>query len=627
MGLADHLTRYSAACATVAASYIERSTRFNVKDVRVLDARPVSRTFSIRIRHELEVVADARDHHGRHLPGANDFATADWAWYQEQVAAQSRAEFSRPETLDSLIASVKNQAYAAISERTCIRTHPRKFFHTYTCSGCSGAGKVSCHTCSGSGKVSCGWCHGSGRTSCNSCGGSGTTTHHRTVRDHNGYTRSEMQTRSCSSCSGGRVRCSSCGGSGKKRCGTCDGTGRLTCTGCSGHGCLTKVTATHTYTRPGFSGHYPGGTPDYVHEALCKAGFANLARHGEIVLREVVEQRETSSVEFVYDCTMPFCELTVDVMGVRSEWVLFGTEPQIFDAGGVLESLLKSDFELLRATAQSGKRWLPWFHRSARRAMTPLLASEVNQEIVAADTAGLAPAAILERVNRSVSETYIQGVLNAMQHSVKIASHWSRMKWLLGFALLSIPCALLATAYLQGRESIAFSTATQQLFLQSPSPSGMLWGTGLLTIPFALIGWFFARWMSMRWLRKAGGKAAIRWADQRGLLLGKWTALTFIAASISASGAVFNRWPLWIDMEGKAYGKLALFEPPHLIEPVPQKTQTGEKKHPPKRPVKKAKTTHALHPPAEPAHAAEPVATPGPVQHDDAAYATGMPTS
>src|SRR5476649_558537 len=203
MGADDiSLLRYSESCKAVAAEYIERATRFNVTDLRVLEARPVMRQFLITIRHELEVISDARHHHGVHKPGQGDFSSSDWKWYQEQVTSQAQSEFVRPETMDALVSTVKSQAYAAISTKTCIRTHPRRLFHTYKCSGCHGSGKVTCHNCSGSGKVRCGGCYGSGRVSCGTCHGSGTVSQTRQVRDYNGYTRTETQNRSCHSCSG-----------------------------------------------------------------------------------------------------------------------------------------------------------------------------------------------------------------------------------------------------------------------------------------------------------------------------------------------------------------------------------------------------------------------------------------
>lgn len=597
MGADDiSLLRYSESCKAVAANYIERATRFNVTDLRVLEARPVVREFLITIRHELEVISDVRDHHGVHKPGQGDFSSSDWKWYQEQVTLQAQTEFTRPETMEALVSGVKSQAYAAISTKTLIRTHPRRLFHTYKCSGCHGSGQVTCNCCSGSGEVKCGGCFGSGRVSCGTCHGSGTVTQTRQVRDYNGYSRTETQHRSCNSCLGGRVNCSYCGGSGRKRCSTCGGSGALTCTGCSGHGYLTKVTTTQTYTKPNFGGRYPQGTPDYVHAALSKVGFANLAGHGRISLQNVNVVREKSAVEFVYECVMPFCELSIEVRGLKSNWVMFGSTPQIFDAGGALEALLQSDFETLAAIAGGGSRWLPWFHRLARKAVAPFMESELNQEVIDASAEGLAPKAIIERVNRSVSEAYVQESLLNLKKTVLAATNWSRLKWLLTFILMSIPFAITALAYFDRTHQRGLFASDTQLFINESSPSGFLWEMGLMTVPFTLLGWFIARWVSARWLKKSGGKRAVVWAERKGLLMGKWTAITIVVTAVTTTSAFFSRWPVWIDSTGKAYGVLALFQPPQKMENALPTMKSVEKKRPLKKLAPKSPAPTSLEP-------------------------------
>ncbi|UOD27429.1 hypothetical protein INH39_18025 [Massilia violaceinigra] len=552
---------YLERCKATAAGYIERATRFNVTDLVLLGARPVMRQFSVTVRHDLEVISEAIDYHGVHHPDKGDFGTADWKWYQEEVGAQARSEFVRPETMDSLVQSVRNQAYAAISARTCIRTHPRRLFHTYTCNGCHGRGRVQCGNCSGAGEVRCGSCSGSGRTSCSSCGGSGSTTRHVTVTDYNGHTRHETQHRSCGSCSGGRVTCFTCGGSGKNRCGNCAGTGELTCTGCSGHGYLTKVTSTATYTNPGFAGRYPEGTPDYVHAALCKVGFASLASHGDIALQKVDVLRDKSAAEFVYQCAIPFCELSIDVRGVTSQWVMFGADPQIFDAGGVLEALLESDFKALADVSSGGARWSPWFYRSARKAVAPFMESEVNQMVIDATSEGLAPNAIVEVVNRSVSETYVEQTLKNLRTTVSVAANWSRLRSLIVLIVLSIPFSFAANGYLQRNKAIDLLSADKQRFIYQPDNAAIQWEMGLMTVPFILLGWFVAKWLSVRWLKKAGGERTVLWAQRQGLLMGKWTALLIVVTAVGTTGAFFKRWPMWVDDNGKGYGLIPLYEP------------------------------------------------------------------
>jgi hypothetical protein len=616
MGAEDiALLRYAETCRELAAAYVERSTRFQVTDVRVLDARPVRRQFLVTVRHNLEVSSEAQDHHGVHKPGPADFGTADWKWYQEEVEQQARAELSRAETLNDLVSAVRSSPYAAISDRSLLRTHPRRLFHTYTCSGCHGAGKVSCGNCSGSGKVRCGPCSGSGRTSCSTCGGSGTLTHTRQVRDYNGYSRTETQHRSCSSCSSGRVNCFSCHGSGKQTCGTCGGSGRLTCQACSGHGYLTRVTTTRTYTRPSFAGHYPDDTPDYVHAALSKAGFANLSEHGELRLQQVNELRDNAAVEFIYECSMLFCELSIDVKGLRSEWVLFGRGPTLFDAGGALEALLRSDFDALAALKTSAARWKPWFHRTARQPIALFMESELNQQMIDASTKGLAGRAIVEQLNRSVSEAYVQASLENMKNAVRVAANWSRLKSLVALAGLAVPFAVLTVAYLNRSHRLVFPAVGEQFFVHTPNTTGFLWEMGLITVPFTICAWFAARWLSLHWLRKAGGERTVRWAKTHGVVMGKWTAATIMVAAAGLSGTLFNRWPLWIDRDGDAYGRLALFQPPLLMPVVAPEVKAAKKKAPPKRPKK-------LAPKPMPAS----VAAPAPVPHAEPLPATnGLP--
>ncbi|MDC8756896.1 hypothetical protein [Janthinobacterium fluminis] len=578
MGADDNsLLRYSESCTSVAAEYIERSTRFNVKDVRVLDARSAMRQVLITIRHELEVTSAIQEHHGLHQPDHGDLGSDSWARYQEQVAAQAESEFTRAETMDSLVNAVTSQAYAVISGKTCIRTHPSRLFHTYACGECNGAGNVACRDCSGSGEVPCSDCDASGNVNCPNCHGSKTVTQVRRVFSAEGRESIVKIDCECTSCVFGQVKCYSCGGSGCERCATCRGSGHLSCAACSSHGCLTRITTTHTYTNPSFSGRYLQGTPDYVHSALSKVGFAHLENYASIALQNTHVTRDTASVEFLYECSMPFCELSIDVMGLKSNWILFGAAPQIFDAGGALEALLKSDFEHLSTVAGSRSRWRPWFHRPATHAVAPFMESELNQQLIEASSAGVAAKEIAECVNWSVSESYIQESLLNLKRTVRVAANWSRLKWLLALTLLSLPFAIAAVAYLKHEKRLEFLPGAQ-LPIYPPHSSGFMLEMALMTVPFTALGWFLARWISTRWLKKAGDKRIVVWAEQNGLLMGKWTAITIIVMAAGTAGAFFNRWPLWIDPAGKAYGQFALFQPPQIIHTVQPTMKVVEKK-------------------------------------------------
>lgn len=585
MGSDETLSGYSGSCLAVADDYIKRSTRFGSTDLNVLGDIPETRRFRIRLRHSLEVISDAQDYQGILKPGAEDFSSADWNWYKQQVQEQAQAELGREKTLNDLVATVKAQPYASLSTRTCVRTHPRRLFHTYTCGGCHGSGRVICHCCGGSGSVTCSGCGGSGRVSCTSCGGSGSVHETHQVRDYSGHYRTETRYRSCYSCSGGRVSCYRCGGSGRNTCQACSGSGHLTCGTCGGHGYLTRITSTSTYTQPEFHGFYPEETPDYVHDALCKAGFSKLEQYGSIEFEAVDIIREHVRADFKYRSAINFCELSLDVAGHQSTWILYGEPPRIYDAGGTLEALLKEDFRRLDALGRGWLRLLPWFHRHARRAVGSFMESEVHQEIVNADHQGLAPSVILERVNRSLSVNYIERSLTRLRQVVQIAGRWSSLKWSIGIAIASIPFAILGVVVMEHTKAHTM-LATQEYLVLFPWVSGPQtpWAIALLTMPFSVAGWLFAKWMSHRWVKHAGGKQLVSWARQKGLLIGKWTALTTVAITAIVAANFFERWPVWMDKNGKLYGVVATFLQPEIIEPARFQPKATEKHRSPHRP-------------------------------------------
>ncbi len=586
MGADDPLARYAESCKAAVADYIERSTRFNVKDVRIADARATARTFRVSVTHALDVHGEVADYHGDHAPGSGDFATSDWQWYQQQVQAQLDAELARTATLDSLIATVSGQHYPALTARTRLRTHPRRLFHPYTCKGCHGKGRVACGDCGGDGEKTCWGCVGRGKVNCSTCHGGGTVTVTRQVSDYNGYTRTEHQQHPCSHCAGGTVRCHGCGGSGRVTCGTCRGSGTVTCQGCSGHGCLTRVTTTHTYSTPRFAGHFPQGTPDYVAQTLDKIGYGALAQHGRAVLAGATRLEGQPAARFMYDCTLAFCELSVDVRGCRSEWVLFGATPQVFDAGGALEALLHGDFDALAALAKSGRRWWPWFHRSARQVVAPFMESELNQAIVDASTAGKALPAIVETANRAVSLAYVQQALQHLEQTVRAASRWSRIKWGVGLCLLAVPLVIPVLQYWERDVERSF-TGAAPYFIRHGGAGSFDWTMGWLTLCVTVPGWLAARWISRRWLRRAGGARTVAWAARHGLLMGTKTGMLVIASAVALAGAAHGRWPLWIDATGKVYGVVPLYAPPRVLAPPPAAPPVKPKPKPRRKKVKR----------------------------------------
>lgn len=576
----DSLSQYSNACQIVADEYIERSTRFGATDLKVLEALPTVRRFKVKVLHSLEVISEAKDYQGVIEAEDGDFSTADWSWYQQEVQKQAKAELARVKTLEDLVIAVKTQPYAAISDKSRIRSHPRRLFHTYKCGECHGYGQVTCHGCNGSGTVGCSGCGGDGRVSCSWCYGSGSVSEQHQVRDYTGHYRTETRYRSCYHCSGGRVTCSGCGGSGRNTCRACSGSGHVTCRTCAGHGYLTRITSTSTYTALEFSGLYSQGTPDYVHEALCRAGFPNLEQYGVIEFDGVDMIHEHARADFTYVSIMYFCELSLEITGHQSTWVMYGSPPRIHDVGGILEALLKDDFARLEALGTGWSRMFPWFHHRARRAVVPFMKSEIHQEMVNADYQGFSPSVIAEKVNRSLSEEYINRSLTRLRQTVQTAARWSSLKWTIGIALSSIPLIVSAVTFMERLKLHTMLITQDHLvifpWISDPQP---IWTIGGITIPLSFSGWLFAKWASKRWIRYSGGKQLVDWASRKGVLVGKRTAAAAIVLSALVAIGFFSMWPMWIDREGKLYGTLAVFQAPQIMEPTIWQQRKSTNRH------------------------------------------------
>ena len=566
------LDSYADDCRRMAASYVERATRFGASDLRIREASPTLRSISITVRHDIEFHSESKDIHGVQQPNADDRSISDLAEYERSVAAQLRAEASRSATVDELVKLIEGHQYGAVSERTLIRTHPGRLLHTYACNGCRGAGQVRCHPCNGGGEVVCVQCRGRGQTVCLTCHGSGTQVELRQEQvPYSTQVNTIRRIVSCPHCSGGTTRCPGCGGHGTVRCGACSGSGSLTCDQCSGHGRLTRITTTTTYTTPRFSSSYSAGTPDYVHPALSKTGLPNLNQLGQVELAETRPLASGHAAEFVYHGAIVFCELSLEISGHPSSWTLYGAPPRIFDAGGILEVLLRADFDKLGALLEGTRRLAPWFPRLARTALVPFMRSEVHRQIVDAGTdkgqsADRTPAAITELVNRAVSVPYVAQSLARLEQVVQAALIWWHIKWACGVGAFSVLSILLLTAAFDGGTSFAVPRSADRFWL---IPRGDAVASALVSVPVAFFGGLVARWTSRWWLSRAGGEGLLKWAARKTLLVGWGSVIPSVLAGVLAVTAFYNTHGLWVDMKGRAYGVLPIVKPLHVAESAP----------------------------------------------------------
>ncbi|HEY8037846.1 MAG TPA: hypothetical protein VIF37_19890 [Methylobacter sp.] len=301
-----------------------------------------------------------------------------------------------------------------------------------------------------------------------------------------------------------------------------------------------------------------------------------MEQYGILKFEDVNIIQEQSKVDFIYEATMLFCELSIEIAGHKSEWVQFGSPPRIHSSGEILEVLLKDDFERLDSLVRGRSRKLPWFHRRAQRVIAPFMKSEVHQEMVNADLKGCATSVIVEKVNSSLSEDYVKQALTRLRQTVRTATCWSSLKWTMGIALSSIPLIVSEIFFMERLKPHTMLIAQDHLVIFPwLSESNPLLTIAVMTIPLSFSGLLFAKWVSKRWIRHSGGKLLVDWTSRKGLLIGRKTAAaTFISSALAAS-CFFSMVPMWIDQEGKLYGTLAVFKAPQIIEATisqPRKT-------------------------------------------------------
>jgi hypothetical protein len=567
VGADENLEHYLDACRGAVLDYARRVVGAEGVDVHIGAARASLQQLTVTVTHKLEVSATVAEVPGRQAPGPDDLEISQESRYRAEVQAQSQAERNRAETIDALLAAVRAEGYGARGERACLRTHPRRLLRSCTCKACRGHGEVTCDECRGTRTVRCGDCRGDGRVQCGACNGSGNVSETVSVTEDDGSSRSETRQVRCD-CSSGQVTCSACSGSGNRTCGTCDGKSVIGCAACAGHGSVTSITTIRTDAVPSFRVARPAGSPAYVVPALEKAGLAQLARHGRVTLRDATADRVNAAVVAVYDCALPFCELTVEVLGRPTRWILFGETPQVAEAGGAERILLQADFDALAALPGSAVRWSPLFYRAAGRVVGRFMAAQPNQVIVEGDAAGDSVDAVVARLGGAVSPEYVQAALRSLRGTVAIATRWSRLKSAVGLAALALPLAIPIVCLPDHGVYRTVTQAAPRYLLDTNSAGGFHWPMALATLLLTVPGWLAARWLARRWLRRAGGPRLLAWARGHKLLMGWKSGLSGAGAVAVLAGAVYGHWPLWIDGQGKVYGVLPLYAAPLVVAPA-----------------------------------------------------------
>ncbi len=282
---------------------------------------------------------------------------------------------------------------------------PIRVGYDWSCSKCTGKGKVTCTICIGSKQIKCPHCGGQGWTKCAQCQGSGSVTCTRcngqsgwnkqvehTVFNSasNQYTkRYENVWEHCMSCQHGKVQCHSCS-SGKNNCYVCSCSGRVQCTNClgsgeencaqcDGKGYLHRITTTTCDVANAFGVEVNGDDAE-VRATTGVWDYATFASLADIASGPPATTRSKLVRTYVGRIALTRARLHCE----GKDFVLYGygAPGKIFDFKGMVTHLLTGDLDNLQtALAQPAGLLATRNQESLRRTLGAMLRSEVNQQL------------------------------------------------------------------------------------------------------------------------------------------------------------------------------------------------------------------------------------------------------
>lgn len=528
-------------CTTAIQNFVERSTKLQPDKLVLTLHEQINFDYQISLRLDFGIEAEKNSQAGRVAATSNTLVFFNAVQYSDALKAETRAVLSRAETLREARSLILSRSYGQIRRETKIYSHPKHLCLTENCSNCSGRGQINCSHC-----------HGSGKTTCSSCGGSGHILAHRSHYDHYAkQTRSESYYRPCTSCSGGRVKCSYCHGSGRQQCSPCKGTGEIT-----------QITQLHCVAMPEYQlVYFSHDVQIFIKDGLYKAGIPNLAQFGEVELQSDGIDDEARQVHFRYDASVPFARFNSPLPQADNHqihWIVYGIKPHILDAGHVIELMLKSDLDNLVYSATKNKLLNPFVASTSRKTIHTFMESEAHQDMLEANRRGKSGDMLREALNRGFTTAYLDEALTSLKRIITAIQRWSVVKWAMISSFMIYLLMPLYTAF-----NHHWQQDTKKIYMTPLSRWGTqqeLWFSlqsiarycGLLIIIMAVIiptlGYIWRR----RWIKWRLNEYLAKWSADKGILRSTWFLSLILTSAFTTALLLFN--PIWMTHDGLLFG-------------------------------------------------------------------------
>lgn len=534
-------------CTKNIQDFVERSTRLQSDKLILTLQEQIDFSYQISLRLDFRTEAEKHSQAGRVAATDSTLVFYNALRYTDALKAETSAVLSRQETLREARALILSRPYGQVRQDTKIYSHPRHVCLTEDCSNCNGRGQINCSHC-----------HGSGKTTCSSCGGNGQIQAHRSHYDH--YTkqmRSESYYQHCTSCSGGRVKCSYCHGSGRQQCSPCKGTGEIT-----------QITQLHSVAVPTYQlVYFSHDVQTFIKDGLYKAGIPNLAQYGEVELQSDGIDDEARQVNFRYDASVPFARFNSPLPQANNHqihWIVYGINPHILDAGHVIELMLKSDLDNLVYSTTKNKLLNPLIASISRKTIHTFMESEAHQDMLEANRRGKSGDMLREALNRGFTTTYLDEALTSLKRVVTAIQRWSVIKWAIMSSLIIYLLMPIYTAF-----NHHWQQDTKKIYMTPFSRWGTqqeLWDSlqsvahycGLFIIIMSLIisttGYIWRR----NWIKVRLDKNLASWSIDKGILRSRWFISLILISVFTSALLIFN--PIWITHDDLLFGKYPFSE-------------------------------------------------------------------